>query len=248
MLSDLTTLDLLLCAGIVLFAYFVRGVASFGSALVAVPLLAFFLPLTVVVPVIGLLDYLGSLQHGIKHREAVAWRDLWPLVPFVFAGMLVALYLLTEVDQGLLLRVLAGFVLAYAVWSLLPLGAMRGSRYWAAPMGFMGGLVDTAFGTGGPFFAIYMNLRQLGKTAFRATAGVVFAIDGAFRLVGYGVVGLFTWETAKFIALALPLMMVGMWIGGHAHIGISEAAFRRLIALLLLSSGIALLVKALGAN
>lgn len=244
MLSDLTTLDLILCTGIVLLAYFVRGVASFGSALVAVPLLAFFLPLTVIVPVIGLLDYLGSLQHGIKHREAVAWRDLWPLVPFVFTGMLVALYLLTSVNQGLLLKVLASFVLAYAIWSLLAIKGLKGSRLWAAPFGFLGGLVDTAFGTGGPFFAIYMNLRQLGKTAFRATAGVVFAIDGAFRLVGYGLVGLFTWETAMFIAAALPLMIAGMWIGGHAHVGISDAVFRRLIALLLLGSGIALFVKA----
>lgn len=46
---------------------------------------------------------------------------------------------------------LAGFVMCFALYSLLPLKEQRGGRKWAVPAGFMGGLVGAVFGTGGPF-------------------------------------------------------------------------------------------------
>jgi hypothetical protein len=65
---------------VVLCAYWVRGMASFGSGLVAVPLLT--LPVTLVVPVVVALDYLGSASQGIKNvgqelrsGPASAWNE-----------------------------------------------------------------------------------------------------------------------------------------------------------------------------
>jgi len=54
-----TFLSLLFPVSVLFFAYLVRGVAGFGSALIAVPLLALTLPLTIVVPLVVFLDYLG---------------------------------------------------------------------------------------------------------------------------------------------------------------------------------------------
>ena len=47
-------------AAVLFVAYLVRGIAGFGSGLIAVPLLTLFSPITVVVPVVVSLDYIGS--------------------------------------------------------------------------------------------------------------------------------------------------------------------------------------------
>jgi uncharacterized protein len=44
-------------------------------------------------------------------------------------------------------------------------------------------------------------------------------------------------------AIALPMMLVGIFIGNRVHTGLSELAFRRLVSGALIVSGLALLVK-----
>ncbi|MDA3971214.1 MAG: hypothetical protein PF442_07665 [Desulfobulbaceae bacterium] len=65
---------------VLFFAYLVRGIAGFGSALIAVPLLTLKLEFIVVVPVIAVLDYLASVRQGLKDRHSVSFPDLWPFV------------------------------------------------------------------------------------------------------------------------------------------------------------------------
>lgn len=225
-------------------AFFIRGIAGFGSGLIAIPLLALLLPLQVVVPVMALLDYLAAAAHGIRHRERIQWRDLWPLLPFTLAGSLSALYLLHHADTEHLKAWLGGFVLLYALYSLSGVAPHRQhSRRWAAPGGALGGLVGTLFGTGGPFYVIYLHLRALGKPEFRATVAAIFLIDGAIRLTGYAATGLIDRHTLLLMLAGLPVMLAAMYLGGHVHTSISQRNFTRLISLLLLGSGLALLLR-----
>lgn len=244
MLESLTTIELLLAALIIIVAFFVRGIAGFGSGLIAIPLLALMLPLSMVVPLVGLLDYLASTSHGARHRQAISWRDIYPLLPFTFAGVLTALYLFHTVDAELLRKALGGFILLYALYTLLSSGpGFRGSRWWAIPGGGLGGLIGTLFGTGGPFYVIYLRLRHLDKTAFRATIAIIFLIDGGSRIIGYFVSGFYTGDTMYLLAAALPIMIIGMYIGGHVHTTISQRTFQRAIGILLVGSGLALLLR-----
>lgn len=244
MLESLSSLELLLAALIIVGAFFVRGIAGFGSGLIAIPLLAQMLPLSVVVPLVGLLDYLASTSHGARHREAIQWREILPLLPFTLIGVLSALYLFHTLDGDLLRRALGGFIVLYALYTLLGRGSdSRASRWWALPAGCFGGLIGTLFGTGGPFYVIYLRMRQLDKTAFRATIAVVFLIDGGSRIVGYFFSGFYSGDTMYLLAAALPIMIVGMYIGGHIHTTISQQTFQRGIGLLLVGSGLALLLR-----
>ncbi len=244
MLEDLTTLQLLSGAAVLVVAYVVRGITGFGSGLIAIPLLALMLPLWVVVPMVGLLDYTASLSHGFNHRRDIAWREIIPLLPFTLIGVVSALYLFKTVDAELLTGFLGAFVLLYALYSLVgsnPHG--RGSRRWAAPAGGLGGLVGTLFGTGGPFYVIYLQLRGLDKTGFRATVATIFLLDGASRIIGYLLSGFYSLDTLMLVGAALPIMMGAMYVGGHIHTGIGPETFRRAIGVVLMGSGIALLAR-----
>jgi len=224
-------------------AYFVRGIAGFGSALVAVPLLVQVLPITVVVPTIVLLDYTASMSHGIRHFNHIQWRDLIPMLPFTLTGILIALFLLKQLQPGFLTDALGVFIVLYAIYSLLPLPPLQGSRFWAVPLGLLTGLVGTVFGTGGPFTVIYLGLRNLGKTAFRGTVATFFAIDGGLRLVGFSASGFYSSENLLLALMALPILASALYLGGHIHSTLSRTALARIIAFILIGSGSALLLK-----
>jgi uncharacterized protein len=176
---------------VVLLAYWVRGMAGFGSGLIAVPLLTLKWPVTIVVPVVVTLDYLGSASQGIKNVDQVAWPEQLVLIPFMVVGVAAGLWLLYAVPTSLLVRILGTFVIVYAIYQMLPLSELRASRVAATYCGFLGGLVGTLFGTGGPFYVIYLNLRGLDRGVFRATFAMNFLIDGGVRLAAFVGAGLF---------------------------------------------------------
>jgi uncharacterized membrane protein YfcA len=241
---ELNAVALALCAGFVLTAYFIRGIVGFGSGLIAIPLLALILPLHVVVPAIALTDYLASVSQGVGNRRDILWRAILPLVPFVLVGAAIALYLFRQVDPGLLSKGLGVFVICYAGYTLLGLhtGRIAGPQ-WAAPLGGIGAMIGTLFGTGGPFYVAYLQLWGPNKGQFRATAATAFLIEGSTRMTGYLVSGFFTREVLLLFVLALPLTGLGLYAGHHVHTSIGEATFKRLIGVLLIGSGLALLLK-----
>ena len=228
---------------VVVVAYLVRGIAGFGSALIAVPLLALMFPITVVVPLVVFLDFLGSLSQGVKNRSAIAWRELLPIFPFSFIGVMVALYMFQTVESAALVKGLGVFVLAFAVYQLLPLPEMRGSRWFAAPAGIFGGVLGTLFGTGGPFYVIYLTLRGLDKATFRPSFATNFLIEGVVRLSGYVMAGLMSPEWFDAFLLTFPAAAVALFVGGRIHTGIGQKSFKRIISVLLICSGSALLIR-----
>lgn len=244
MFETLSVQQLVLSTAILSLAFFVRGIVGFGSGLIAIPLLALYLPVTLVVPVLALLDYVASVAHGTKHREAIQWKILLPFIPFMLLGIGLALFLFTTLDAVLLRKLLGGFILLYAVYMLSGINPHgNSSAAWAIPTGTVGGLISALFGTGGPLTVIYLHLRGLNKQAFRATIAIMFLADGTSRITGYLVTGFISMD-ALYLALAgIPIISIAMYAGGHIHTNISQATFNKLIGFLLIGSGIALLLK-----
>ena len=104
-------------------------------------------------------------------------------------------------------------------------------------------MIGTLFGTGGPFYVAYLQLWGPNKGQFRATAATAFLIEGSTRMTGYLVSGFFSREVLLLFVLALPLTGLGLYAGHHVHTSIGEATFKRLIGVLLIGSGLALLFK-----
>jgi len=235
--------QLVFMALVLLAAYTVKGMAGFGSGLLAVPLLALVAPLTLVVPVLGLVSYSGTIIQAYQLRGSVVWRDCLLVLPFSLLGVWLALWLFKQVDLYWLNKALAAFIIIYAVISLKPDHATVKNRYWAVPAGFFAGLVGALFGTGGPFYVTYLKLRRLDKTAFRATIVFIFLFDGAIRISAYTVSGFYPADALLLAIFALPVLLLGLYAGHHIHLQISKKRFNQLISIILLLSGLMLMFK-----
>ena len=244
-LLQLTPLQITFSITIIFLAYTVKGLSGFGSGLIAIPLLAFIFPLTFIVPVLGLLSYSGTIMQSAHLRKQVVWRDMLPLIPFSLLGIFIAVWMLVNVDANRLIMFLGIFVLLYSSYSLLSLSVHAGGRQWAIVAGCGGGIVGALFGTGGPFYVVYLKMRQLNKAQFRATIAMIFLVDGGARMLGYALNGLFTTQVLWLVLTLLPVLFLGMTAGHHLHIKIDQQRFNQVINLLLMASGFMLIIKSL---
>lgn len=236
-------------ASIIVFgAFVVRGMSGFGAGLVAIPALVFVIPIHTAVPMMGLLVFLLFIFLTIRDRRDVIWSELKLLVPPTLAGVVAGAFLFTNLDSALLLKLLGAFIIGFALYVLavhhFGLPEFRCSQKWALPAGFLGATVDTMFGGGGgTLVVVYMHMRGIGKTQFRATVAVLWFFEMIARIAGYAVAGYYTWSTLIFAALMLPLVWAGTYAGEHISNRISQDAFSRILALMLLLSGVSVLLK-----
>ena len=244
MIDSLTYTQYSLALIILVVAYTFRGVTGFGSGLIAIPLLALFLPLTFVVPFISILDISASAIHSIHTRKHIAWNVILRAIPFAVFGVIFALFIIKSVDTLILVKALGLFIILFAIYSLVsPTLKKNNSPVWPVFAGFFGSLIGTLFGTGGPFYVFYFQLQKLDKTVFRATCAAVFLIDGLIRATGFTLSGFYTSTVLINIAMALPIMFFAMYIGEHLHTNISQRTFQKAIGIFLIASGLALLLK-----
>ncbi|MDA3869935.1 MAG: sulfite exporter TauE/SafE family protein [Gammaproteobacteria bacterium] len=233
---------------ILLFAYFLRGITGFGSGLIAIPLLAHFLPLTFVVPMVLVLDFVASVVLSRHTRLQVRWDEIRYLIPTTIAGILLGTFLLVNLPREPLLVALALFVIFFGLRYVFNVhGENPISRWWSLPTGLIGGLIGALFGTGGPPYVVYLSHRLHDKTQLRGTLSGLFMLDGALRIITFLVFGLLLQtELLTSLLLALPLMALGLYLGNKVHLGISHRQQLVIIGGLLLLSGGSLLWKAWG--
>ena len=134
----------------------------------------------------------------------------------------------------------------YAIYSLLPFAEHTCGRRWAIAAGLGGGAIGALFGTGGPFYVLYLKMRQLNKNQFRATIVMIFLIDGGARMAGYAINGLYTPQVLWMVVILLPVLFLAMVVGHHLHIKIDQHRFNQVISILLLISSVMLIYKSIG--
>lgn len=237
----------LIATAIVLGAYLIRGITGFGSGLIAVPLLALFLPLTFVVPLVLILDFTASVVMGGFDLKRVQWKELVWLIPFSIMGVIIGAKLLVNLPAMPMLIALSLFVFVFAVRILLNTKSEKPiSQIWAVPAALVGGTVGSLFGTGGPPYIIYLNHRIHDKRLLRATFSALFVMEGLMRIITFFASGLLLSQIIWWNALILlPVVLGSLYIGGHIHTGLAQTQISRLIGIILLLSSISLFVKAL---
>lgn len=229
-------------------AYIVFGVAGFGTALVAGPLLILCLPLSKIIPLLVLLDFVAAFGNWLPSRRDVSRPELLRLLPCMAIGCVIGVVFLLNLKSDLLLLLMGIFISAYAVYSLaVKVKPARVAAGWAIPTGVTGGLFGALFGSGGFLYALYLNAR-LPKDAARATQSALISCSTVVRLSLFVIAGVYADGALLLLAVCLlPAMALGLWIGRRLTRKLSREAFVRLVTWLVLASGIALIARYLSA-
>lgn len=243
----LSPLESAWCAAALFLGYAVRGVAGFGSGVVATPLLTFVLPLSTTAPLITIFGFFVSMQQAIRDWSLIRWGAVAVFIPGSLVGVALGLYVFKTVDQPLLARVLGAYILLYAFYSLFGERLFRRTLtppHWLIhPVAVVGALVSTIFGgLAGPIYVTYFDALKLGKSVFRVTVSTTLLVLNVVRSVGYVATGVFRAEDLVLVAAAILPVVAGTIAGDRLHDRLDPRAFRRAVAVLLVASGAGLLL------
>lgn len=231
----------------VMLGYTLFGFGGFGANIVAIPLLAHWMPLRFVVPMLLVLDLTAAAFLGLKNRHLVEGRELLRLVPWLLVGMLIGATVLAKARETVLLTLLGAFVLAVAAWSLFfgersGAGRRPANTAWAAPAGVGGGMFSALFGSGGPLYTIYLARRVHEPARLRATVATIILGAATTRGVLFVANGLMAQPGLLQTSLAaLPGAALGYFVGSRLHEHLPAARVRQGVWLLLMASGASLL-------
>lgn len=235
----------LLMSAALVVAYVIFGIAGFGTALVASPVLAYAMPVAQIVPMLALLDFGAASGNVVRNARAADIGELRRLVPAIVAGSLAGAVLLLRLQPEVLLRALAWFICGYAVFSLIgPRAKSRLSQAWAVPFGALGGMFGAMFGSGGFIFAIYLTSRLERVEAMRVTQATLIGFSTLARATLFLFAGVYANVSMLVTAASLiPAMIAGMWLGKHITLRLSRQQFVKAVNLVVLAAGIALLLR-----
>src|SRR5438067_651083 len=148
---------------IVFLASLIRSTFGFGEALIAVPLLALFLPVSVAAPLAVLLSVTIAAIVVVQDWHKIHLRSAgWLLAP-TFLGIPLGVLLLASTHQQLAKAVLAIILIAFSGYFLIgrkPPQLHNDTRAWMLPCGFLAGLLGGAYGMNGPPLVIYGAIRR----------------------------------------------------------------------------------------
>ena len=170
--SSLSLLGLVFFMLVMIGAFAVRSAAGFGAVLIAMPMLAFVLPVSTAVSVTTALTAITSIHHVSRDWRRVAWRHFAIMAFYSAIGIGLGFYFIKMLDEHALRRSLGVFLILYSIYALATAKASRMvSARWrgalAAGTGMAGGLsahcsepvwdpytsfISTPYGWRGKFF------------------------------------------------------------------------------------------------
>jgi uncharacterized protein len=246
---SLSLLGLVFFMLVMIGAFAVRSAAGFGAVLIAIPMLAFVLPISTAVSVTTALTAITSVHHVSRDWRRVAWRHFAVMAFYSAIGICLGFYFIKMLDEHSLRRGLGIFLILYSIYTFATAKVSRTvSARWrralAASTGIAGGLLGTLFGAGvGPIYVVYFDTLRLEREIFRVTMSTVVLLGGAARIAGYASLGFYERSSIALIVIGLPLVVVGSWLGDKVIRRLNPQKFSWLVGGLVLLSGIALLVK-----
>ena len=213
--SDLTPIWItVLVLAVIFLATLIRSAFGFGEALVAVPLLALVIPVSVAAPVAVLTSITVAAIVLAQDWSEVHVRSASRLVVSTLFGIPLGLLLLTRVAEPVVKAALAIVIIAFSLYSLSSMRKFvlqNDGTAWL--FGFVAGILGGAYGMNGPPLVVYGTLRGWTPRQFRATLQGYFLPASVMVMIGYWASGLWTQTVTRYYLLSLPVMVIAIFAG-----------------------------------
>ena len=227
-----TVIGIILVIGL---AGFTQGVTGFGFGLVAMPLLPLLMGLKEAVALTVLLNLIVCGMMLLSVRAHYSWRQGLGLVAGACLGVPLGVYALVRLDPALLLRVLGGVMVVFALNELVLArsASARLSPRFGFPLGVVSGGLSGAFNMGGPPAIAFCYSQAWTKEHAVAVLQVVFGLSTLMRLVLLGNVGFLTAPLLKLgLGSVLPLLLT-IFLGRKLFARLPQANLKRAVFLFL---------------
>jgi len=235
---------------VTLFSFFIKGLCGFANSMVFTTLMSFKSSLVNVSPVILLLDFPSNLIMTWRYRREINLKVCLPLSAMVVAGMIPGTLFLKNMDTKLI-KVIFGLVVVSIAADMLLDMTLREKKA-AAPrngkslkMGLLG--VAAGFICGlcgiGVLIGAYVSKVTDNARAFKANACAVFFVSNCTKILLFLLLDILSADILFQAITLAPFLLLGLWLGMRSSDFMSEKPAKKLVLLMLVISGAALIIE-----
>jgi uncharacterized membrane protein YfcA len=224
-------------------AAFVTGLAGFAFVMVAASVWLFALPPAQTTTLI--------VAYALMVQGYAAWRlrcsiDFGRLLPFVIGsavGIPLGIAILEFVRPAYIRSGVGVLLIAFSLYNLtrprFPVINSPG-RAGDIGVGVLNGVLGASTGLGGILPVIWTTLRGWTRDEQRGVHQPTAFATFVMSIVALGGAGLVTPATVHLFLMGLPALIAGTLLGWSLYGRLDEAAFRKIVLVLLLLSGLAI--------
>ncbi len=225
-------------------AFFIKGLCGFANTLVFTSILSFGVNNANISPVELLLGYPTNFILAWKERKSIRWNICLPLAFLIVVGMIPGALFLKNANTNSI-KILFGIIIvligAEMLWSDRSGKKFRQSKPLLIVIGVLSGILCGLYGVGA-LLGAYLGRVTEDSHSFKANICTVFVIENTLRIVLYTVWGILTFDILKQAVILLPFMLIGLGAGMLSGKFLDEKIVRKLVILMLIVSGAALVL------
>ena len=230
-----------------------RATFGFGEAVVSMPLLALLsLDLHTSISLIGLVGLTVALFTVVSEWRHVDRSALLRLVTGAVVGIPVGILLVVKLPETIITISLGVFLVLYGSYSFIKNVLSKSTaperlkaKFWSIPVGFISGVLGSAYNTHGVPVVVYGTLRRWEPQRFRGTLQAHFLITGAFIVAGQALGGLWSKDVFILYVYSFPTVILATLLGIFIQRRIPNDKFVRYVFLLLAVLGAILLITSI---
>ncbi len=227
------------------FAFFIKGLCGFANTLTFTTILSFGAANINISPVELVLGYPANLIIAWSERKSIRWSICAPLSVLVIAGSIPGILFLKNADAQIV-KIIFGFTVIFiGIEMLLKESSQKRRKKSKLLLGFIGvlsGILCGLYGVGA-LLGAYISSVAEDSRALKANICVVFLVENTLRMALYSAWGIITPQVLRSAVMLSPFMIAGLLAGVTSCKFLDERLVRKIVIIMLIISGAALLVN-----
>ena len=225
----------------------IKGTIGFGMPMVALPLIAFAVPVTTAMILLCAPIFLTNFLQ-IKFKQGISSYRFLPMFLFLVVGLIIGARLILEINLNTITQIIAILIIFAAVINCFGFKInhninKKRERIITSFIGFGSGILGGLSTVYGPPMLAYLVAVDLPKEKFVRTVSTMYFI-GSFPL--YGSLIYYGFATKQDLIMSLLLIapaLIAQQIGTKIRDKINQKQFRNCILVTLVILGIMLFIK-----
>ena len=225
----------------------IKGTIGFGMPMVALPLIAFAVPVTTAMILLCAPIFLTNFLQ-IKFKQGISSYRFLPMFLFLVVGLIIGARLILEINLNTITQIIAILIIFAAVINCFGFKINNNinkkyERIITSLIGFGSGILGGLSTVYGPPMLAYLVAVDLPKEKFVRTVSTMYFI-GSFPL--YGSLIYYGFATKQDLIMSLLLIipaLIAQQIGTRVRDKINQKQFRNCILVTLVILGIMLFIK-----
>ena len=152
-------------------------------------------------------------------RRFATWKDIWPLLPWCLAGIVIGWRLLGSIDDLTARRAIGGIILFMLLLQIARkykqafLSNLPDSLGFRAGSGLVIGVSTMLANAAGPVYSIYALVHKMPKNEFLGVGARLFLLINVIKIPFNTNLDILNAESLKIDLVLLPAILVGILLG-----------------------------------